>query len=122
MPNLTDLIVWNEAASLAAGCVLAAGKMRGIAARRAAEQLVTAAESIPANIAEGYGCGVNGNCIRFLKISRGSTQEVENHLRMAEATRRLAPEVTRPLIDQVIRVRYLINRFMESVERRWKKT
>ena len=120
MQGLAELIAWREAASLAGNCAAAAAQMKGIAVRAAAEQLVRSAESIAANIAEGYGRGVNQDCIRFCKIARGSTQEVESHLTVALLSKRLPEEVVNPLIDQVRRVRYLINRFIQSVERRMK--
>ena len=91
-----------------------------MSAPAAADQMVRAAESIPANIAEGYGRGLTRDCLRFLKMARSSTIELESHLRVAVLARRLQEDLANPLIDQTRRVSYLIMRFKESVERRGK--
>jgi four helix bundle protein len=55
------------------------------------KQLVRSADSIPANIAEGYGRYTFKERIRFCHFSRGSLYEYETHLRLA---------LSRRLIDQ----------------------
>jgi four helix bundle protein len=47
------------------------------------KQLVNSADSIGANIAEGYGRGSHADNRRFAKISRGSLFEVKHWLRRA---------------------------------------
>ena len=47
------------------------------------KQLVNSADSIGANIAEGYGRGSHADNRRFTKISRGSLFEVKHWLRRA---------------------------------------
>ena|SRR3990172_7646874 len=118
MPGFVDLIVWREAAGLAAAAIRASGKMRGPGCLAAADQVRRAAESIPSNIAEGYGRGLGADCLRFLRIARGSCDELESHLRVACGAGRLPPDVAELLVAHVIRVRYLIGRFAASVERR----
>lgn len=83
--------------------------------------MVRAANSIHANIAEGHGRGVTLDCVRFLRVAMASADELESHLRVARLRRRL-PEVTLDaIIDHTRRVRFLIHRFLESVERRRKR-
>jgi four helix bundle protein len=83
---------------------------------QAVDQLVRAAESIPANIAEGYGRGVSKDCSRFLRTARGSATELESHLRVAVMSGRVAVEDAAPLLAQIARVRFLLGRFLQSVE------
>ena len=112
------MIAWREATQLAADTIMAASKLGGPGAMDASDQIVRAAESIPANIAEGYAKGVNRDCIRFQKIARGSAAELESRLRVAMLARRLPDDTALKLIKHCGRVRFLITRFMESVERR----
>ena len=114
----TDLLAWREAAQLAADTIIAASQIRGVGAQDATNQIVRAAESIPANIAEGYAKGINRDCIRFMRIARGSAAELESRLRVAMLARRLPDDVAMKLIGHCRRVRFLITRYMESVEHR----
>ena len=47
------------------------------------KQIVNSADSIGANLAEGYGCGSHADNRRFAKIARGSLFEVKHWLRRA---------------------------------------
>jgi four helix bundle protein len=96
MQGFHELIVWQEAASLAANILEVAPHVRGFSAINAADQMVRAADSIPANIAEGYGRGISRDGLRFLTIARSSTTELESHLRAAIRSRRLPPERAEP--------------------------
>jgi four helix bundle protein len=118
MGGFTNLIAWKEAAILVDGCGLAAPQMRGYGSSAAASQLVRAAESITSNIAEAHSRGVSRDALRFLRYAKGSADEVESHVRNAILLRRLPRELCDRLIDNVIRVRYLILRYAASIERR----
>ena len=68
------------------------------------KQLVRAADSIGANIAEGFGRGNGLDNKRFVRIARGSVCEVKHWLRLAYA-RSLLPaeqvEMLKPLLDEL---------------------
>ncbi len=106
--DFTDLIAWQQAEELAAEVAELLPKIRGYAADKAREQLITAAESIPANIAEGYGRGYGRDFARFLRIAAASGVEVENHLRTNVKTKRLLQREVESAIARTRRVRALL--------------
>ncbi|HEX2855499.1 MAG TPA: four helix bundle protein [Opitutaceae bacterium] len=55
-------------------------------------QLVRAADSVGANIAEGYGRASPTDHQRFIRIARGSLYEVRHFLRRADKRRLLGKE------------------------------
>ncbi len=116
--DFADLVVWKEAAELAASVCTLTRRLRGPGAAVLADQMVRASVSIAANIAEGYGRGLRKDGLRLLVVARASAAELESHLRVAVGGRLLAARDAEPLIQRSRSVRYLIRRFAESVERR----
>ncbi len=116
--DFTDLVVWKEAVALAGDVARLARALRGAASWSAAEQLVRAAESIPANIAEGYGRGLGKDFLRFLRVAAASAAELESHLTVADATGRVSSARVAPLIGRARRVRAMIRGLSQSVAAR----
>jgi len=116
--DFVDLLAWRKASALAASVVACSRLLRGPAVMSVRSQLVRAAESIPANIAAGYGRGVSGDGARFLTVARASAAELESHLGAAEASDRLPAAAARPLIAQTREVRCLVHRLLISVRLR----
>ena len=68
------------------------------------KQLIRAADSIGANIAEGEGRGTHADNKRFVRIARGSLQETQHWLRRAYKRKLLTTEQIeglKPLLDQL---------------------
>jgi four helix bundle protein len=68
------------------------------------KQLVRAADSIGANIAEGVGRGSYQDNRRFVKVARGSLNETIHFLRRAHKRRLMTPAQTdrlKPLLDEL---------------------
>ncbi len=79
----TELIVWREATQLAVELlrwVEGDGRSLPWCLR---DQIGRAVFSIGANIAEGFGRGSDRDFARFLDIARGSSHELDSHLRVA---------------------------------------
>jgi four helix bundle protein len=116
--DFAELRAWREAAELAATVCALTRRMQGPGAAVLANQLVRAAVSVAANVAEGYGRGLRKDGLRLLIVARASAAELESHLRIAVAAGMLPARNADPLIQRSRFVRYLIRRFAESVERR----
>jgi four helix bundle protein len=105
--DFTDLVAWQEAVALAADIAVITRQLRGPGVYQVCEQVRRAAESVPANIAEGYGRGHGRDFARFCRIAAASAAELESHLRVAVATGRLRSEPAEPVLRRCRRVRAL---------------
>lgn len=82
--------------------------IRGTDASLFRSQLVRAAFSVPANIAEGRSQESERQFSRFLKIALNSSTEVEYHLLTCRDIGALDPDTTSSLILQTVEVRKMI--------------
>ena len=116
--DFVDLVAWQEAVALVREVVRLTSQVRGAGAVNVADQMLRAAESIPANIAEGYGRGLGRDFARFLRVAAASAAELESHVLVAEASGRLGADSCRPLVARSRRVRALVVGLRKSVNRR----
>lgn len=78
---------------------------KAFACRRLAEQQIASADSIAANIEEGFGRGSKKEYTQFLIIARGSAQETRGHYgRMKNWFDRETIEERRKLCDEIIAI------------------
>ena len=75
------------------------------------DQLVSAAMSVPANIAEGFGRYRPTEMARFLEIACGSLDETENHLRAGVDSGYLCAEPAAELVLLAARCRRVMRRW-----------
>ena len=86
------------------------------------KQLVKAADSIGANIAEGTGRGTYIDNRRFVKIARGSLNETKHWLRRAFKRRLLSTKQianVKPIIDELAPK---LNAYLKSIGREPRRT
>ena len=86
-----DLTVWQRAMELVEAVYALTKSFPKEEEYRLTSQLVRAAISVPANIAEGNARGSRKDYARFISIARGSTAEVSTFLTLAMRVQ-LAPE------------------------------
>ena len=76
------------------------------------DQLRRSAQSVPANIAEGYGRFYFQESVRFCYIARGSLEESFSHLTLAHKLGYLNDETYKQLNNQIIELRRMINGYI----------
>ena len=82
--SVEELPIWRTAVRFAAAVLASTGHARIPEARRLREQIDGAADSILANLAEGFEQGTDRAFARYLFIARGSCSEVRAHLSVAQ--------------------------------------
>ena len=79
------------------------------------KQLVRAADSVGANIAEGYGRASSVDHQRFVRTARGSLYEVRHFLRRADKRKLVTRETKtrlRPLLEELLPA---LNAYLKSL-------
>jgi four helix bundle protein len=79
------------------------------------KQLIRAAYSIGANIAEGSGRASNGDTRRFLRIARGSLLETQHWLRRAFRRKLLNADQTAALQTIIDKLPLKLNAYLKSI-------
>jgi four helix bundle protein len=77
-----------------------------------------AAAAIPANVAEGYGRQSTASYAQFLKIARGSLNELETHLLLAERVGLTNPGSCSDTLKQVDQLGKMLGGLIRSVGKR----
>ena len=79
------------------------------------KQLVNAADSIGANLAEGYGRGSHADNRRFARIARGSLFEVKHWLRRAYRRDLLADDEIKNLQELIEELTPKLSAYINSI-------
>jgi len=115
--NFENLRVYLLAEQLADEVWEVVGNWGALARDTVGKQLVRAADSIGANIAEGSGRGSNKDYRRFLRIARGSQCEPQHWLRRAFRRKLLTPQQVECLKAMVDPLAPTLNAFLRSIGR-----
>ncbi len=75
-------------------------------------QLRRSAQSIPANLAEGYGRFYYQDSIRFCYIARGSLEETYSHLVLANRLGYISEETFHSFSNEILELRRMINGYI----------
>ncbi|MCC7118604.1 MAG: four helix bundle protein [Anaerolineales bacterium] len=111
--GLETLQVWQKSLAFAAEvCTTILPKLPVQEKWSLIDQLRRSAQSIPANIAEGYGRFYFQESVRFCYIARGSLEETFSHLTLAHKLGYLNDESYTQLNSQIIELRRMINGYI----------
>ena len=97
--SFRDLKVWQRAMDLVEAIYALSRGFPKQEEYRLTSQIIRAATSVPANIAEGQRRGTRKDYAHFINIARGSVAEVETLRLIAERVRFASAEQIRPLVD-----------------------
>lgn len=96
-----DLVAWQKAMELVVKIYHVTDEFPRQEVFGLVNQVRRAAVSIPSNIAEGQGRGTTRDFLHFLAVARGSLQEVETQLLIANRLGYLPENNTGPLINLI---------------------
>ena len=115
-----DLIAWQKGMDLIEEVYRLSAGFPSAERFGLAAQVRRAAVSIPSNIAEGYGRPGKADYIRFLDIARGSANEVETQLLVAERLRFVDVGQMKRAVDMVNEVQRVLKGLVDSIEKKRK--
>jgi len=113
--NFESLRVYQLAENLADQVWLIVVKWNVFARDTVGKQLVKAADSVGANIAEGSGRGTFLDNRRFVRIARGSLNETQHWLRRAYKRHLLTDKETRSLKPIIEELAPKLNAYLNSI-------
>jgi len=115
--NFENLRIYALSEQLADRIWESVSRWDGFAKDTVGKQLVRAADSIGANIAEGSGRGSSQDYRRFLRISRGSLYETLHWLRRAYMRKLLTTKQTSELRAIISELSPTLNAYLRSVSK-----
>ena len=115
--NFENLRIYHLSEKLADRVWKSVSLWDGFAKDTVGKQLVRAADSIGANIAEGSGRGSSQDYRRFLRISRGSLYETLHWLRRAYSRKLITAKETTELTSIISELSPTLNAYLRSVSK-----
>lgn len=113
--DFRKLNVWQKGHALALRVDRAASSIRATRHASLRSQLVRAAMSIPANIAEGRRQDSERDFARFLRYSVNSAYELEYHLVVSTDTGVIAETEASSMLAEVIEVRKMLHGLLKTI-------
>ena len=111
-----DLVAWQKGMQLAKAIYRATSRMPAAERFGLTLQIRRAAVSVPSNIAEGFGRQSRPDLLKFLRIARGSLNEVATQIELAMELGMLRSDSTlTSLLKEVDRV---LQGLIRSLERK----
>lgn len=111
--NFTDMPVWQEAMKLAVEVFDITTSLPRSEDYGLTSQIRRSANSISANIAEGFGRNTNKDKCHFYIISRGSAYETQSHLLYGSKVKYFQQAQAEKLISQYIEMIHDLNKLIK---------
>lgn len=115
--NLEDLIVWQKSRELNRGIYKVIKFFPSFEKTNLISQIIRAANSVCANIAEGFGRYNAQESIQFYRTARGSLIELKSHLYIAFDQEYISHEQLRELLLQVDEIGRMLSGFITSTRK-----
>lgn len=115
MQDYTRLLVWQRARSLTVAVHEATRTIHPRAAPGLSAQLLRAAMSIGATIAEGAGRDSRPDFARFLTMAIGSASEVEHHLTVCTDLGLVQVSIVARLVDRCQEIRKMLHGLRRAI-------
>lgn len=113
-----DLRVWSASVDLAIDIFTTTRRFPAEEKFGAVTQMRRSANSIPANIAEGFGREQTGSFIQFLRIAQGSLKELETHIIIATRVDMLPLSDSERLMAQTTTVGKMLRSYIRALAAR----
>ena len=111
-----DLMAWKKAMELCREVGKVLRKLPKNQQFELASQLSCSVQSVPSNIVEGYGRSTTNEYVYFLKVARGSCNEVQTQLFLCEDMGYVQHKDVKKAIGLTYDVGRLLNRLIDSLE------
>ncbi len=110
-----DLVAWQKGMELARAIYRVTAGMPDSERFGLTNQMRRAAVSVPSNIAEGYGRESRADLVKFLRIARGSLNEVATQHDLAVSLQMIASDAgLSALLDETDRVLQALIRSLQN--------
>ncbi len=114
--RLEDLLVWQKSRVFCQEVYKLVKKFPALERNNLTSQLIRAANSICANIAEGYGRHNPQETIQFYRIARGSLIEVKSHLYIASDQIYINEEEFKEILIKSDEIGRMLNAFISTTK------
>ncbi len=116
--SFRDLDTWKVSMNLTVLAYALAKRLPATERFELAAQIRRAAVSIPANVAEGQGCGRDGRYIFHVRIALGSLGELVTHFELTRRLQFLAEADLTEVEEQLARTGQLLHGLLRSLQRK----
>ena len=117
LPGFKNVVAWQQASDLGTLIVQATSHF-GPGWWKLADQMRSAAWSIGANIAEGYGRSNLNDYLRFCEIARGSAHELGSYLQDCERANLIPAELLAAHITRYSQTTWMLDKLIQGIQKR----